>query len=77
MLKQKNILKNIRMNCLRTNKISSLCLGTSKTLSLEEFDESETHLFLIHFFVMFLIVSGLCLCQIIEYSPTLCLAGVN
>ena len=77
MLKQKNILKNIRLNCLRTNKISSLCLGTSKTLSIEEFDEFETHIFLIHFFVMFLIVSSLFLCQIIEYSPTLCLAGVN
>ena len=39
-LKQKNVLKNIRLNCLRTNIISFLCLGTNKTLSLGEFDES-------------------------------------
>ena len=30
----------IKLNCLRTNKSSFLCLGTSKTLSLGEFDES-------------------------------------
>ena len=30
----------IKLNCLRTDKSSFLCLGTSKTLSLGEFDES-------------------------------------
>ena len=39
-LKQKNVLKNKRLNCLRTNKIYFICLATSKTLSLGEFDES-------------------------------------
>ena len=41
---QKNVLKN-KFNYLRTNKISFLCLGTSKTLSLGEFYESKTHIF--------------------------------
>ena len=36
--------------------MSFLCLGTSKTLSLGEFDESKTHIFLIHFSGLFLIV---------------------
>ena len=36
--------------CLRTNKYHFLCLRTSKTLSLEEFDESKTHQFLTPFF---------------------------
>ena len=75
--KQKNVLKNKRLNCLRTNKISSLCLGTSKILSLGEFDKSKIHLFLIHFYGMFLIILDLFLCQIMEYSPTFCFAGVN
>ena len=44
----------IKFNCLRTNKISFLSLGIRKTLSLREFDESETHLFLSPFFVHFL-----------------------
>ena len=30
----------IKLNYLRTNKSSFLCLGTSKTLSLGEFDDS-------------------------------------
>ena len=75
--KQKNVLNNKILNCLWTNKISSLCLGTSKTLSLGEFDESKTHLFLIHFFAMFLTILDIFLCQIMEYSPPLCFAGVN
>ena len=74
--KQKNVLKNKKLNCLRTNKISFLYLGTSKTLSLGEFDESKTHLFLIHFSSMFLTNLDLFVCQIMEYSPTLCFAGV-
>ena len=37
--KQKNVPKN-KVDCLRTNKFSFLCLGTSKTLSFGEFDES-------------------------------------
>ena len=40
-------------------------------------DESLTHLFLVHFSSMFLTFSDLFLCQIMEYSPTLCFAGVN
>ena len=75
--KHKNVLKNKRLNCLRTNKISFLCLGTSKILSFGEFDESKTHLFLIHFFGIFLTILDLFLCQIMEYSPTLCFASVN
>ena len=39
-LNRKFSLKNKRLNCLRTNKISFLFLGKSKTLSLGEFDES-------------------------------------
>ena len=41
----------INLNCLRTNNESFLCLGTSKTLSLGEFDECETHLILSQFFM--------------------------
>ena len=76
-LKQKNVLKNKRLNCLRTNKISSFFLGTSKILSLGEFDESKTHLFLIHFSAMFLTILDIFLCQIMEYSSTLCFSRVN
>ena len=75
--KQKNVLKNKRLNCLKTNKIYSLCLGTNKILSLGEFDESKTQLFLIHFSGMSLTILDLFLCQIMEYSPTLCFASVN
>ena len=35
-------------------KFSFLCLGTSKTLSFGEFDESLTHLFLVHFSSIFI-----------------------
>ena len=37
--------------CLRTNKsfFSFLCSGTSKNLSLGEFDELKSHLFSVHF----------------------------
>ena len=48
----KNDLK--KLNCLRTDKISFLCLKTSETLSLGKFDESKTHLFLSPFFLHFL-----------------------
>ena len=75
--KQKNVLKNKRLNCLRKNKISSLCLETSKILSLREYDEPKTHLLIIHFSSMFLTILDLFLCQIIEYSHTLCFVGVN
>ena len=37
--------------CLRIIKNSFLCLGTSKTLSLGEFDEYETHIVLSPFFM--------------------------
>ena len=57
--KHKNVIKNKRLNCLRTNKISFLCLGKSKTLSVGEFDESKTHIFLIHFSGMFLTILDL------------------
>ena len=36
--------------CLRTNKYHFLCLRTSKTLSLSDFDESKAHLLLSTFF---------------------------
>ena len=36
--------------CLRTNTYHFLCLKTIKTLSLGEFDEFKTHLFLSPFF---------------------------
>ena len=42
-----------------------------------ECDESKTHLFLIHFSGMFLTISDIFLCQIMEYSHNLCFAGVN
>ena len=51
-LMQKNVLKN-KVKCLRTNKIYFLCSGTSKTLSLGEFDESKTHIFLSPFLLHF------------------------
>ena len=41
----------INFDCLRTNNEHFLCLRTSKTLSLGEFDEYETHLFLSLFFM--------------------------
>ena len=40
-------------------------------------DESKTLIFLIHFSGMFLTILDIFLCQIMEYSPTLCFAGVN
>ena len=40
-------------------------------------DECKTHLFLIHFFGMFLTILDLFVCLIMEYSPTFCFAGVN
>ena len=39
-------------------------------------DESKTHLFLIHFSGMLLTIFDLILCQIMEYSRTLCFACV-
>ena len=40
--------------CLRTNKyFFFLLLGTSKILSLGEFDELKSHLFLVHFYASF------------------------
>ena len=41
---------NFDFYCLRINKYHFLCLRTSKTLSLGEFDESKTHIFLSPFF---------------------------
>ena len=40
------MISKINFYCLRTNKYHFLCLRTNKTLSLGEFDESKTHLFL-------------------------------
>ena len=67
----------IKLNCLRTNKSSLLYLGTSKTLSLGEFDESQTHIILIYFSGLFLVLSNLFSCQILEYLQTLCFAEIN
>ena len=39
-LQNKKMSLRIKLNHLRTNKSSFLCLGISKTLSLGEFDES-------------------------------------
>ena len=36
----------INFDCLRTNNEPFLCLRTSNTLSLREFDKYETHIFL-------------------------------
>ena len=41
----------INFNCLRTNKQFFFCLRTNKTLSLGEFDESKSHIFLSSFFM--------------------------
>ena len=49
-IEKKNVFK-ISLNCLRTNNESFLCLGTSKTLSLGDFDEYETHIILSPFFM--------------------------
>ena len=49
-IEKKNGLK-ISLNCLRRNNESFLCLVKSKTLSLGEFDECETHLVLSPFFM--------------------------
>ena len=39
-VQNRKISLRIKLNYLRTNKSSFLCLGTRKTLSLGEFDES-------------------------------------
>ena len=57
------------LNCLRTNNYSFLCLGTSKNLSLGEFDESKTHLILSPFFMNILRLNVKFKYEIIEYSP--------
>ena len=48
--------QNIKMSFLFEDKqfFLSLCLRTSKTLSLGEFDELKSHLFLVHFSVLIL-----------------------
>ena len=45
--------QNIKMSFLSEDKhfLSFLCLRTSKILSLGEFDELKSHLFLVHFSV--------------------------
>ena len=50
MMNRKNGLK-VNLTCLRTTNESFLSLETSKTLSLEEFDECETNLVLSQFFM--------------------------
>ena len=50
MIENKNGLK-VSLNCLRENNETFLCLGTSKTLNLGEFDECETRLVLSPFFM--------------------------
>ena len=50
--KKKNGLQ-ISLNFLRTNNESFLCMGTSKTLSLREFDECDIHIILIPFLCIF------------------------
>ena len=52
--------------CLRTNKEPFLSLRTSRTLSLGEFDESKTHLFL---FQVYFRLKSLIECKIMEFSP--------
>ena len=46
---QKNVLKNFKLLFEDKQNFLFLCLRTSKTLSLGEFDELKSHLFLIHF----------------------------
>ena len=47
--------QNIKMSLLFEDKqfFLFLCLRTSKTLSLGEFDELKSHLFLVHFSICF------------------------
>ena len=49
MIKKKNVLKN-QFQLFKDKQIVFSLLRTSKTLSLGEFDECETHLFLSLFF---------------------------
>ena len=57
-------ISNSRINCFKQNRKMSflfedkqfflfLCLRTSKILSLGEFNELKSHLFLVHFSVLF------------------------
>ena len=64
------------LTSLRAGETLYLYLVGSEVL-VSASDESKTHLFLIYFSSMFLTVSDLFLCQIMEYSPTLCFVGVN
>ena len=48
MMNKKNGLK-VNLTCFRTSNESFLGFRTSKTLTLEEFDECETHLVEVHF----------------------------
>ena len=50
--------KNRKMSFLFEDKqfFLFLCLGTRKILSLGEFDELKSHLFLVHFSVLFSVI---------------------
>ena len=52
---QSTVKQNIKMSFLFEDKqfFLFLCLRTSKILSLGEFDELKSHLFLVHFSVCF------------------------
>ena len=76
MFEKKNDIK-INLNCLRTNNEFFLCLGTNKALSLREFDECETHLVLILFFMHILDLNVQFNAKSWNLHPNLCFVGVK
>ena len=52
-----------------------LCLRTSKILSLGEFDELKSHLFLVHFSAWFSFKKGQLICRNMKKLTNLLLAG--
>ena len=64
------------LTCLRTNNYSFLCLRTSKTLSLEEFDESKSHLILSQFFMIILGLKIKFNAKLYSFHSNLCFAGI-
>ena len=57
-------------------KFSSLCLGTSKTLSLGEFDESKSHIILSPFFINILRLNVKNNAKLWSLHPKLFFAGI-
>ena len=61
----------IKLNCLRTNNSFLSLLEDKQNFKFGEFDESETHSFLIHFSDLFLLYNCLFLFRNIEFLQNL------